>query len=200
MVRDDDGGARCLRGVLLGGASRAPRGPAPAKGAICAISPERHVTPIPCRNDHRVAFLVFVLGALTGVGLVEVMGGGQSASLTGIGIGCLVFGAGGFFLGRWLNETRPDAKLEAHPGEMRQRLYAMVAQGTFQAAPGVPAPSTSQEAQMQVEQLVAAERAAVGSRLRNHSTLFWIPVQWWGIIEVLVGAACLVMGLVGSLG
>lgn len=41
---------------------------------------------------------------------------------------------------------------------------------------------------MRIEQTVLTQRHQLSSVLRNHHTLWWLPMQWWGLDET--AAAC----------
>ena len=55
-------------------------------------------------------------------------------------VGGFLGAVGAWFLGRWLNQKRPFAKLEEWKAQRRVELCSLVDQGQFQIAPGAPAP------------------------------------------------------------
>ena len=61
-------------------------------------------------------------------------------------VGGFLGAVGAWFLGRWLNQKRPFAKLEEWKAQRRVELCSLVDQGQFQIAPGAPAPTSKERA------------------------------------------------------
>ena len=145
-----------------------------------------------------LAFVFIMLGVMGGA-LFATATDHKAGATLGAGLGCLVYGGAGVALGRWLNVLRPATMIEEQIPRLRADLWQRVRTGTFQAAPGVPVPSTEQEAQVQIEQIVAAQRDRLHAALRNRNTLFWVPMQWWSLAEAAAGMLLLVLALVQAL-
>ncbi|WP_136314363.1 transcriptional accessory protein [Actinomyces procaprae] len=143
-----------------------------------------------------LAALFLVLGGGGGAAVAAAFSEEESVTMLCMGIGFLIFGVVGRFVGLRINVTRPDDRLENHLRAYEQEMYGRIQVGAFQAAPGVPAPRSAGEAQQQVDRLVSQERDRIGRALRNRHTMFWIPVQYWGFIEAAGGAALLVAALI----
>lgn len=131
-----------------------------------------------------LAVLVGLLGVLIGVGLSSLAGEETSGPLMGLGM--LLGGAGVFALGWYLNVVNPAKKAQTWTEQRRAELQHAVATGQFQPAPGI-APASRQEAEVQAQLMLDAESTHVTKRLRNIHTLFWIPMQWWGVVWAVVG-------------
>ena len=111
-----------------------------------------------------------------------------------VGLGVVVGGAASFALGWWLNVINPQKKTQTWIEQRRAELNYAVANGQFQAAPGI-APSSQAEAQAQADTMVAQEAPAVTKRLKNIHTLFWIPMQWVGVVIAVIGVVVAILGL-----
>ena len=83
---------------------------------------------------------------------------------------------------------------------MRSELQQRVAQGTFQVSPGAAAPSDPQEAHAQVESLVQVEQERAVKGYRNRHTLYFLPIQWWGVLEAVGGLVLLTTRLAQGFG
>lgn len=142
------------------------------------------------------AFGLLLLGMMLG-GMAVSITRDNSSFLLGAGVGLIIAGVAVWFLGTWLNVTRPAARIEEHLGAVREHLWERVRAGQFQVSPGAPAPRTEPEAQVQVEQIVAGQRGEVERALRNRNTLFWIPMQYWAPVGVIGGVVMLVAWVLG---
>ncbi|WP_157973823.1 transcriptional accessory protein, partial [Desertihabitans aurantiacus] len=109
-----------------------------------------------------VATLLAVLGIPAGLGLWSALGLGDAVLPAFVGAGLGLGAVGTFFLGRWLNELRPQARLEGWRRRRRAELDQHVAAGTFHLGTGHPAPRSLAEARAQAEALLQAELATVG--------------------------------------
>ncbi|PHP53196.1 hypothetical protein [Actinomyces ruminis] len=148
------------------------------------------------RGGGILAALFLVLGGGGGAAVASAFSEEESVTMLCMGIGFLIFGVIGWFVGQRINVTGPAEKAKHHVRAYEQELYNRVQAGAFQAAPGTPAPSSAAEAQQQVGYLVAQRRSQAEQALRNRHTMFWIPVQYWGVIEAAGGAALLVAALI----
>lgn len=112
-----------------------------------------------------------------------------------IGFGIAAGGVGAHFLGKHLNVTSVDQKVEGHLGQRQAELEHLVQSGRFQLAPGHPMPGSVEEARAQADQLLAGERQHLAGRLRNQHTLFFVPLQYAAFGIVALGLLIAVLGL-----
>lgn len=131
-----------------------------------------------------LAVILALLGALLGTGLGSLAG--DSGNVTLIGVGIAIGGVATFALGWWLNVMNPAKKTQQWIAQRDAELQQAVDQGRFQASPGV-VPASLEQAQAQKTALLQTESAHVTKRLRNIHTLFWIPMQWIGVVIVILG-------------
>ena len=89
---------------------------------------------------------------------------------------------GAWFLGRWLNQKRPFAKLEEWKAQRRVELCSLVDQGQFQIAPGAPAPTSREEGYAQVEELLEREARDLLPRMLNQHSLYGVPLHMVGLV------------------
>lgn len=136
--------------------------------------------------------VITLVATLALIGIGTVVGG---PTTVWVGLGIALGGAGTLAFGWWINVTRPAQQTERWAQERGQELDHLVRTGQFQLAPGIPQPSSMDEAQTQAGQLLASERAHVTQRLSNVHTLYFIPLQWAGIAVIAIGAAVMVIGL-----
>lgn len=131
-----------------------------------------------------LAVIFGALGLLLGMTLSNAV---SESSVNGplLGLGLLIGAAATFAAGWWFNVINPAKKAQTWVEQRRAELSFSVSNGQFQPAPGI-VPSSQEEAQAQADQLLAQESAAVAKRLRNVHTLFWIPMQWWGVLFALI--------------
>lgn len=144
-------------------------------------------------------FLAVILGALgflAGTGLSSLVSSDGEMSGPMIGLGLILGGAATFALGWYLNVINPAKKSETWIGQRRAELSHAVASGQFQSSPGV-VPSSQAEAQVQADLMLDQESTAVTRRLRNIHTLFWIPMQWWGVVFAVIGILVAIVLLSG---
>ncbi|MFC4224517.1 hypothetical protein [Lysinibacter cavernae] len=97
------------------------------------------------------------------------------------GFGLLLAGVATWFTGVALNRNMPKRKFAALSTAREAELAEYVANGTFSRGPGHPLPQTHQEARVMADTLFEEEQAAWLSALSNRHTLFFIPLQYWGI-------------------
>jgi hypothetical protein len=147
-----------------------------------------------------LGFLAFILaagGALLGVLLGSAITGGDDPSAVYPGLGLIIGGAASFALGWWLNVIKPAQKAAQWTTQRQAELQTAVASGQFQPSPGI-VPASAQDAQAQADAMLTQESAHVTKRLRNIHTLFWIPMQWAGVVIVAIGVWVMISGLSSS--
>ena len=103
-----------------------------------------------------------------------------------------------FALGWRLNVVGAETKARAHADEVRTRLLASMNEGTLQTSPGV-APSSQAEAEAFVAQTVAQQYAEARSTLRNQHSVFYIPVQYIGVLGLAGAIAVFVYAVITAL-
>lgn len=116
---------------------------------------------------------------------------------TFVAVGLVLGGIGSFFLGKWFNETRAEQQATQWRNARQQELYHLVHNGQFQVAAGYAQPRSMEEANQQAQALLEAEHREVAKRLRNRHTVFWIPMQWVGLVFVVIGLGLAVTSLLG---
>ena len=107
-------------------------------------------------------------------------------------------GVANYFFGRQVNELAPARKIEAFKDQMRHEMWDRVAHGSFQVGPGAPPPANRDEAHQQVEHVVEQASANAAKGLRNIHSVFFIPVQWIGAVEGVLGVVLIVLSVVMS--
>lgn len=143
-----------------------------------------------------LAFLVTIPFAAGMAGLGESMDSGGPLAAVLLGVGFVGAGVANYFLGRYLNVTRPQQQVGRYQDQLRAQLWHRVNNGVFQMAPGAPAPTSQEEAAQQIEQVVAQEAQSLVQAHSNIHTLFFIPMQWFGLIEVVGGLAVVLVNAV----
>lgn len=136
-----------------------------------------------------LAFLVTIPFAAGMAGLGESMDPGGPLANALLGLGFVGAGVANYFLGRYFNITRPQQQVGRYQDQLRAQLWHRVNNGAFQMGPGVPAPTSQEEAAQQIEQVVAQEAQSLVRAHRNIHTFFFIPMQWFGLIEAVAGVA-----------
>lgn len=104
-----------------------------------------------------------------------------------VGMGLLLFG-----LGWWLNMMRPEAAKAQAMARFEQEASRLTSAGKSAF------PASTVQVPGSLDARLAAERAALEQaydRTRNLHTLFFIPIQWWGLMQALGGAAMLAAGI-----
>lgn len=142
------------------------------------------------------AFLLGALGVALGVWLSGLLSGSDTNGPL-IGLGLTIGGVATFALGWYLNVLNPAAKTEKWTAQRQAELQQAVASGRFQATPGV-VPASAEEARVQADLLLDNERSQVAKRFRNIHTLFWIPMQWWGVVFVVIAIVVAIVIGTGS--
>lgn len=139
-----------------------------------------------------LGFILMALGAVAFAGIATAIDGPLQV-LTGIG---LVVGGGlTFALGWLINVVMPARQTEEWAGSRQQELDQYVQSGRFQLAPGAPLPGSLAEAQAQAAHLLESEKAQVGKLSRNRHGLYFMPLQWAGVVGVCLG---LIIALFGA--
>lgn len=136
-----------------------------------------------------LAFLVTIPFAAGMAGIGESMDPGGPLAAVLLGLGFMAAGVANYFLGRYLNVTRPPQQVGRYQDRLRAELWQRVNHGAFQMAPGAPAPASQEEAAQQIERVVAREAQGLVRAHSNVHTLFFIPIQWFGLIEAVGGLA-----------
>lgn len=113
-----------------------------------------------------------------------------------LGLGGVLAGGLTWLLGNFLNVLRVRSQVDAYAKNLRGTLHSRAEQGVFQAGPGVPVPANAAEAATQIEYVVSQHTDDLSQRLKNQHTMFFIPVQYLGI---LVGAASVVAAVFAAL-
>ncbi|MFW6597565.1 hypothetical protein ACQBAU_03385 [Propionibacteriaceae bacterium Y2011] len=119
-----------------------------------------------------VAMLVFVGGGASIMGDAFNTFGGFSAA-----VGLLLAAGGCWFVGQYINQTKPQRVLDEWLPARRAQLDQLVTSGGFQIGPGQPRPSSEAEARAQADFLLEQETAMRRQSFNQH-TLFWIPLQY----------------------
>ncbi|MDR1449619.1 MAG: hypothetical protein LBI84_05370 [Propionibacteriaceae bacterium] len=107
----------------------------------------------------------------------------------GAGLGLAAGGVVCYFLGQWLNVTRPESQLAARMNARVAALHAAADGGVFSLGPGYAPPTSMAEAHAQADQLARAEYEALKKSTRNQNSIFWVPMQYWGL--AMAGAGIL---------
>ena len=110
-------------------------------------------------------------------------------------IGVILGGVIDWFLGIYFNKTRPARDLAAHMEARSAELHAMAEAGTFYRGPGYPMPTSLADAHQQADQLAAEEYHTLKTKVGNRHTVFFIPMQYAGILCAIGGVVLLVIGL-----
>lgn len=146
-------------------------------------------------------FLAFLMvGVGVGIGfLITAATGGDTRgtmNMTFVGTGWILAGIGTYFLGQYLNQTRPQQQADKLIAVKRQEFAYLIAAERFHAGPEYPFPRSKQEAQQQAEQ-VLVHLNAVMQQNKNVHTFFFIPMQWFGVLMAIGGLVALVSGFFG---
>lgn len=145
-----------------------------------------------------LAFVAIGLGVGIGFLLAEIFGipdsSNQSVAL--IGIGFVAMGIVTAIFGHWLNVLRWQQRKDTVLAEQRQRIDALIAQERFHAGPEYPWPSSKEEARAQGDHLLARLEAQLKTQ-RNQHTLFFIPMQYIGVIMVVGGIVMFLLNIGG---
>ena len=143
-------------------------------------------------------FITLLVAGIVGAIFQAFLGGGNAAVSFGYGLGLILAGVANYFFGRQVNELAPAKKVEAFKEQMRNEMWDRVAHGAFQVGPGAPPPANRDEAHQQVEHVVEQASANAARGLRNIHTVFFIPVQWIGAVEGVLGVVLIVLSVVMS--
>ena len=143
-------------------------------------------------------FITLLVAGIVGVTFQAFLGRGNAAVSFGYGLGFIVAGVANYLFGRQVNAVAPAKKIEAFKEQMRREMWDRVAHGAFQVAPGTPPLANRGEAHQQIEYLVGQASRDAARGLRNIHTLFFIPVQWVGAAEGVLGVVLIVLSVVMS--
>ena len=111
-------------------------------------------------------------------------------------LGVIAGGVADWFLGIYFNKTRPARDLAARMDARSAQLHQLADAGQFYRGPGFPPPTSLADAHQQADALALEEYHQLKSKVGNRHTLFFIPMQYIGIIAALAGVAMAVVGLV----
>lgn len=120
---------------------------------------------------------------LAGLAIGSVFPVGSEAQA---GFGFLIGGLLTFALRWYLNVLRPKGRVESYITSWRSELESAMASRTFQPSPGVAMPADPEFARSQMQQILGSEEALASKGLRNRSSLFFIPIQWLGVVAAVL--------------
>lgn len=103
---------------------------------------------------------------------------------------------GVYALGQQLNRTGVEAAAHRKLAERRAEQQQLVDSGQFHLGANHPRPQSLPDAQAQADDLYAFEHAYLCKTMRNRHSLFFIPLQYVGIIAVVIGLIVTVAGLI----
>ena len=121
----------------------------------------------------------------------------NTPSTVWFGGGLILGGIAGGALGWYMNIARPSQKADEWSAQREAQLAEAVRSGQFQLAPGVPMPTSLEQAQQQADQLLASEEKHVRQRLRGRHTVWFIPMEWLGAVAAVIGIVLIVVGFIG---
>lgn len=119
----------------------------------------------------------------------NAVGGSRRMDNLAVGLLLLASAAAMWFLGRHLNITRVQRRVEPWMAQRTAEVDQAVEAGTF--APGGIRPTSLVEARAQAAAMLADERQQLTAARGNHS-FFFIPMQWWGVVAAAFGLVNLV--------
>jgi len=111
-------------------------------------------------------------------------------------LGIVLGGVADWFLGVYFNQTRPAKDLATRMEARSAELHALADAGQFYRGPGYPMPTSLADAHQQADALAAEEYHALKGKVANRHTLFWIPMQYVGLLVAAAGVVYAVTGLV----
>lgn len=130
------------------------------------------------------------LGSLLG----QVFGGGDNTTLFCLALGLVAGGVGAYFAGMEMNVKRVPARVEKHMAQRSAQVRQAVAMGTY-VLPNGQRPGSLADAQRMADAQLAVEAEAAAKALRNRHDIFFIPMQYIGIVAAIGG----VVGAIASL-
>ncbi|MFT3887374.1 MAG: hypothetical protein QM713_04325 [Arachnia sp.] len=130
-----------------------------------------------------LAVLFFMAAGIFGMGLpYAIWGVAGKWALIPV---ALAAGAGCWFTGRYLNVIKPQRIAEQTVPAFRDQVLRSVEDGTFRL-PNQPPPTSYAEAQGQAAAYLQVHIPTM-LRAKNQNTLFWIPIEYWGIVIAVWG-------------
>ena len=143
-----------------------------------------------------LAFLAVGLGVGIGALLGSLFGIPSSAGkyTALIGIGFVVGGIASFLFGQWVNVQRPEQRKDEVMAEQRQRIEQLLAEQRFHAGPEFPWPSSIAEARAQADFVLGRLEARL-TEARNQHTLFFIPMQYIGVLLAVGGIVLFLLNI-----
>lgn len=127
----------------------------------------------------------FLLAGILGVGVPFGLWG--AAGKWVLAPVAVLSGVGCWLTGTYLNVTKPRRRAEVEFPALREQVRQSVDAGTFRLA-NQPPPASRDQAIGQAQAYLATVEASMGGE-RNAHTLFWIPLQYWGIVIAAWGIA-----------
>jgi hypothetical protein len=137
-----------------------------------------------------------ILGAIPLL-LAWVMWGWFGVPTLVCGIVVLVLSVPVYFLGVYLNKTRPARSLAKRMDARSTQLHALADAGQFYRGPGFAPPASLADAHQQANDLAVEEYAALKGKVGNRNTLFWVPMQYWAYIGGIIGLIVTIHALLG---
>lgn len=136
------------------------------------------------------------LGAILFLALLSSLRASSSSLGTGAGAGVALGSIGTFLFGRWINGSdRAQARAATMLEPRRHQLGQLVASGQFHLAPGMPLPRSHDEARAQADYVYQQELHQLSEQLTGRHTMFFIPMQFIGILTFAVGVMIMVTQL-----
>ncbi|GEK81458.1 hypothetical protein [Agrococcus baldri] len=144
-----------------------------------------------------LALFIVLIPLSIGIGFVGPAAGFLVGGIVA-GVLLLIAAVGLWFLGQWLNVTRPRQKIDEHLQSQALRYEQLFHEGRFQAAPGMAVATDPRIAKTQADAMLDAERQALRARIPINHSMFWIPLQWWSVVAVLVAFIAIIAGILAS--
>lgn len=110
----------------------------------------------------------------------------QAEALAGLGL--LIGGVFTWLAGSRLNGGPAPSKVSATLAERERTYRQWIAEGRFSRGPNFPQPRSREEAEQQMYDQLRADQASLTTTNRNLHTLFFIPLQYAGLVIAAIGA------------
>lgn len=112
-----------------------------------------------------------------------------------IGIAFLLAGVGAWFFGQWVNKQRPEEQFKHwHQGRWGELMHLAHAGQLAHLDPSAAAGRAPLPPQQLAEAVLAGESQHVRSLMFNRHTLFFIPMQFFGILMAAGGLVAAATG------
>ncbi|QIM15468.1 hypothetical protein G7067_02070 [Leucobacter insecticola] len=142
--------------------------------------------------------IFYAAAAVVLAGMLGAGGSSSSAFPLWAGVFILLAAVGTWFTGVAMNRTNPERKVDLWARERRAQLDELANTGMFSLGPGQPQPTSVEEAQHMSDALLASEVSTLTQAGRNRHTLFFIPMQFFAFVFVVIGLLVLATGLFGA--